>query len=118
MNDKILSRKLFKHTVGSCLYHMTRFVDYDIMTVGETPYTHKAEDIAAYVLPASKELNMVFHNQIMNLDDGWVDGRAETASILIHREWRLSELKNVVDKWQQYKREEGYWNTYVISYLP
>lgn len=89
------------------------FADYDVMTVGETPLSHRAEDIAAYVLPANKELNMVFHFEIMNIDDGGVDGGAEAVSPLIHREWKLLEFKNIVDKWQQYKREEGYWNAYV-----
>lgn len=92
-------------------------IDYDTMTVGETPLSHNAEDIAAYVLPVNKELNMVFHFEIMNLDDGGVDGGAEAVSPLVHRDWKLVELKNIVEKWQKYKRETGYWNACVINCL-
>ena len=38
------------------------------MTVGETPLTHRAEDIAAYVLPQNKELNMVFQFEVVDMD--------------------------------------------------
>ena len=32
---------------------------------------------------------------------------------LIPKPWKLSDLKNVVEKWQTFKREEGFWNTFV-----
>ena len=44
---------------------------------------------------------------------------------LIPKPWKLSDLKNVVEKWQTFKRDEGFWNTYVtlppriqIDWLP
>ncbi|KIP05282.1 glycoside hydrolase family 13 protein [Phlebiopsis gigantea 11061_1 CR5-6] len=69
---------------------------YDVMTVGETPSTYKPEDVAGYVLPKNKELNMVFQFDMSEL------GR---------RAWTLQELKGSVTKWQQYGREEGFWTT-------
>ncbi|GJE99983.1 glycoside hydrolase family 13 protein [Phanerochaete sordida] len=51
MNEKVLSR-------------------YDVMTVGETPCTHNPQEIAEYVLPQNRELNMVFQFELMDLDLG------------------------------------------------
>lgn len=88
---------------------------YDVMTVGETPCTHTAEDIAAYVLPQNKELNMVFNFELMYLDVGSVNGGPENLVALMHRPWKLNELKKIVTKWQTYMRDQGYWNTLYIE---
>ncbi|KAI0777898.1 glycoside hydrolase family 13 protein [Irpex lacteus] len=88
---------------------------YDTMTVGETPFTHHPDDIAAYVLPQNKELNMVFVFEIMDIDSGGVEGGAEAVSPLVHREWTLLKLKNITEKWQLFKREEGYWNALFLE---
>jgi oligo-1,6-glucosidase len=29
---------------------------------------------------------------------------------LIHVPWKMSELKEIVGRWQHFKRDEGYWN--------
>lgn len=68
------------------------------MSVGETPQTYKPEDVAAYVLPQNKELNMVFQFDMADL------GR---------QAWALHQLTESVTKWQQYGRDEGFWPTYV-----
>jgi oligo-1,6-glucosidase len=80
------------------------------MTVGETPLTHNPAHIAAYVLPANRELNMVFQFEVMDIDAGGVEGGAEAVSPLEHRHWTLRELKTITEKWQQFMRDEGYWN--------
>lgn len=77
--------------------------DRDLITVGETPFTHDASALAAYVLPRNKELNMVFHFELMDLD-------SPVESPLVKKAWRLADLKAVVGRWQGYKREEGFWN--------
>jgi alpha-glucosidase len=41
---------------------------HDLMTVGETPFTHSPDQLAPYVLPTSKEQNMVFQFQLMYID--------------------------------------------------
>ena len=87
-----------------------------MMTVGETPLTHHADDIAAWVLPQNKELHMVFQFELMDIDSGGAEGGAEAVSPLTCRKWSLRELKHVVEKWQLFKREEGYWNTYVTFF--
>lgn len=89
--------------------------NYDVMTVGETPCTHSAEEIAAYVLPQNQELNMVFNFELMDLDVGSVTGGTDNLVPLMHRPWKLAELKRIVNKWQTYMREQGYWNTLYIE---
>lgn len=78
--------------------------DHDLITVGETPFTHDASVLAAYVLPQNKELNMVFNFELMDID-------SPDHSPLVRKAWTLAELKDVVTRWQQYKRDEGYWHT-------
>ncbi|KAH7906284.1 glycoside hydrolase family 13 protein [Hygrophoropsis aurantiaca] len=81
---------------------------HDLITVGETPFTHDASQLAAYVLPKNKELNMVFHFELMDLD-------SPDYSALIHKDWKLTELKAVIQRWQRYKRDEGFWNAVFIE---
>ncbi|CAA7269704.1 unnamed protein product [Cyclocybe aegerita] len=85
---------------------------HDLITVGETPFTHSASELAAYVLPANNELNMVFHFEIMDLDS---PKEGQDFSPLVLREWSLQELKDIVGRWQKYKRDEGFWNAIFIE---
>jgi hypothetical protein len=52
---------------------------------------------------------MVFQFELMVLD--YPTGKDR--SPLIHRDWKLSELKEIVGRWQRYKRDEGFWNRQV-----
>ncbi|KIJ60143.1 glycoside hydrolase family 13 protein [Hydnomerulius pinastri MD-312] len=81
---------------------------HDLITVGETPFTHEASELAAYVLPQNKELNMVFHFELMDLD-------SPDESPLVKKAWKLAELKDVIRRWQQYRRDEGFWNAVFIE---
>jgi oligo-1,6-glucosidase len=85
------------------------------MTVGETPFTLNAEDVAPYVLPVSKELDMVFQFQLVQIDapHSVSDSEPFKDQHLMWVEWKLSEMKTIVQRWQGYKRDEGYWNAYV-----
>ncbi|KAJ3508373.1 hypothetical protein NLJ89_g5789 [Agrocybe chaxingu] len=85
---------------------------HDLITVGETPFTHSASELAAYVLPANNELNMVFHFEIMDLDS---PKEGQDFSPLVPKEWSLQELKDIVGRWQKYKRDEGFWNAIFIE---
>ena len=78
------------------------------MTVGETPFTHDASELAAYVLPSNKELQMVFQFELTQID-AFRDPNGDL-EILMHRPWKLPEFKAIVEKWQLYKREEHYLN--------
>ncbi|KAJ6522981.1 glycoside hydrolase superfamily [Mycena vulgaris] len=59
---------------------------HDLITVGETPFTHSAAELAKYVLPTNKELNM-----------------------------KLSEFKETVTRWQRFERDAGFWNAVFIE---
>lgn len=101
------------HVASMCAMHVAKRLhivcgcvvttDHDLITVGETPFTHDASVLAAYVLPQNKELNMVFHFELMDLD-------SPPESPLVKKAWRLAELKALVRRWQTYKRTEGFWN--------
>ncbi|EIW85879.1 glycoside hydrolase family 13 protein [Coniophora puteana RWD-64-598 SS2] len=81
---------------------------HDLITVGETPFTHDDSVLAEYVLPDNKELNMVFQFEIMDLD-------SPPEAPLLYRPWKLTELKGIINKWQTYKRESGFWNAVFIE---
>ncbi|KAG1808769.1 glycoside hydrolase family 13 protein [Suillus variegatus] len=68
--------------------------DHDLITVGETPFTHEASELAAYVLPQNRELDMVFHFELMDID-------SSSESPLITKPWTLRELKAIISRWQQ-----------------
>ncbi|KAG6916972.1 hypothetical protein DXG01_004400 [Tephrocybe rancida] len=82
----------------------------DLITVGETPFTHDASQLAAYVLPANKELNMVFHFELMELDSPQGEHKP-----LIHRDWKLSEFREIIGRWQNFERARGFWNATFIE---
>ncbi|KAF8055619.1 glycoside hydrolase family 13 protein [Lyophyllum atratum] len=84
---------------------------HDLITVGETPFTHDAAQLAAYVLPSNDELNMVFHFELMDLDSP-LGGEHRP---LENREWKLGEFREIVGRWQGFKRDEGFWNATFIE---
>ncbi|PBK93930.1 glycoside hydrolase family 13 protein [Armillaria gallica] len=85
---------------------------YDIITVGETPFTESMDALMLYVLPDRKELNMVFQFELMELD---TPKTVKDWSPLMHRQWKLSELKDIISRWQVFKSEDGFWNAIFIE---
>jgi len=79
--------------------------------VGETPFTHDPLELAAYVLPSNDELNMVFHFELMDIDTPQEGDPVP----LIHKDWKLPQFKDIVGRWQTFKRSEGFWNTVFIE---
>ena len=107
MNQKVLSRKFPSASpITSGTHGVTP--DYDVFTVGEAPFSHSADDLAEYVLPKNKELKTVFQFELMDIDS------FDSLEPLVPKPWKLSDLKNIVEKWQTFKREEGFWNTSVL----
>ena len=76
---------------------------------------NNAEQLAEYVLPQNKELNMVFQFELAYLDSPKCS--ALEVAVMAHRPWRLSELKAIVTKWQTLERDAGFWNASVQSSL-
>ncbi|KAF5344793.1 hypothetical protein D9758_014424 [Tetrapyrgos nigripes] len=102
---------------------------YPTITVGETPFTHDPNVLAEYTLPKNNELMMVFPFELMHVDTPLAEGKpqgqatgnkgegevvAERAE-LMYREWKLDELKKIVEKWQLLKMREGYWSGVYIE---
>ena len=111
MNQKVLSRKLPSASSTTSGTHRVN-LDYDIFTVGEAPFSHSADDLAEYVLPQNGELQTVFQFELMDIDS------SNPLEPMISKPWKLSDLKNVVEKWQTFKRGEGFWNTFVHVLFP
>jgi alpha-glucosidase len=108
MNLKVLS-SAYHHNDGYTLINSTP-TEHDLITVGETPFTHSAAELAKYVLPANKELNMVFQFELIDLDSP----RTAQRTPFIHRPWKLSEFKEIVTRWQRFERDAGFWNACVL----
>ncbi|KAI9015107.1 glycoside hydrolase family 13 protein [Gaertneriomyces semiglobifer] len=89
MNDRVLSH-------------------YDIMTVGEMPCGVDPDHAVKYVAADRNELNMVFTFDHMNLD-GWPSEK------WIYRNWNLTELKNVTEKWQFHLAVNDGWNSLYLE---
>nr|GAT60433.1 glycoside hydrolase family 13 protein [Mycena chlorophos] len=81
---------------------------HDLITVGETPYSIDPTALAKYVLPANKELDMIFQFELVGLDS------APNASFT-PRPWTLPEFMQVVNRWQTLERDAGYWNAVYIE---
>ncbi|KAG1808768.1 glycoside hydrolase family 13 protein [Suillus variegatus] len=81
---------------------------HDLITVGETPFTHEASELAAYVLPQNRELNMVFHFELMDID-------SPSESPLLRKPWTLGELKAIIGRWQRFMRDDGFWNAVFLE---
>ncbi len=83
MNEKVLSK-------------------YDLITVGECSGV-TVEEAKKYASSAGKELNMVFQFEHMDLDGG-------ESFKWNHRKIRLTELKEVMSKWQTQLQDKA-WNS-------
>ncbi|KAA1479220.1 glycoside hydrolase family 13 protein [Dentipellis sp. KUC8613] len=86
---------------------------YDLITVGEAPFTYTTTGLAAFVLPANLELNMVFQFQVVEIDNS--DEGVEGSAPLKYREWQLPELKAIINKWQNLLLDDGFWNAVFIE---
>ncbi|KAH8926918.1 glycoside hydrolase family 13 protein [Atractiella rhizophila] len=93
MNAKVLSSTQFQSH------------EYDIMTVGETPFTHSVEATSKYVEPARKELNMCFNFEINDVDAANSESQGGRMS---WRPWKVSELAASLQKWYQITKNDGW----------
>lgn len=106
MNHEVLSSELLCLSEQSSTDNLLP-IEYDkIITVGEAPFTHDMQALAKYVLPDNHELNMVFQFELMDVDSS---GKTRD-NPLQPREWKLTELKEIINRWQTYLRTEGFWN--------
>jgi len=87
MNEKVLSK-------------------YDIMTVGETPGVNPSEGLK-YVGDDRYELNMIFQFEHVDVDVG-PEGPA------VIKDWKLTDFKKIMDKWQLELQGKG-WNSLYLN---
>jgi Glycosidases len=78
----------------------------DIMTVGETPGV-TPDDALRYAGNDGRELNMIFQSELMDIDAGET-GKWDA------KEWRLTDFKRVVSKWQQALHGKA-WNSVFLG---
>ena len=82
--------------------------NYDIMTVGETPGVSPQEG-AKYVAEDRDELDMVFQFEHVDIDIG-PDGKWGKIG-----EWQLTDLKDIMSKWQYEMEERNGWNSLYLN---
>jgi oligo-1,6-glucosidase len=79
---------------------------YDIMTVGETPYVN-LEHGYLYSGEDRQELNMIFQFEHMGIDQ-------EAEGFWSVREWKLTELKQIMSGWQTELHGKA-WNSLYLN---
>lgn len=83
------------------------FSKYDIMTVGEC-FSTNIDEAMKYVDPKRKELNMIFQFNLMDID-------ASSAGKWRVRDWKFTEFKDIIRRWQNIIETENGWNSIFLS---
>lgn len=85
----------------------------DIMTVGEMPFVNDEDEILKVVDGRTGNLNMIFIFDLVEIDArrGDVPGDFRMS---IH-EWKVIDLKRLVNKWQRLMIDRGGWNTLFLE---
>lgn len=80
---------------------------YNVIAVGETPFTHLPEEIAGYLHPQNKAPNAVFQLELKDPDVGGMEDSPVSLSAPIHRLRELTDMKECLDKRQTCICEHG-----------
>ncbi|KAE8385405.1 alpha-glucosidase mal12 [Aspergillus alliaceus] len=78
----------------------------DVVTVGELANTPDPQHVLKYVGASAKQLSMVFH-----LDIGHIGMGSRLEDKYIFQQWRLTEMKSIVTKWQTFIEGTDGWTT-------
>ena len=81
---------------------------HDVMTVGELPNTPELADVLAYIAPESRELDMVFNFDTVNL--GQTPGNR-----FLPMPFDNSDFKRSFTKWQTLPETHGAWTTVFLE---
>ncbi|EKD15443.1 uncharacterized protein L3040_001816 [Drepanopeziza brunnea f. sp. 'multigermtubi'] len=82
--------------------------EYDAFSVGEMPGVEDPKDILDAVGFDRGQLNMIFQFEIVNMDQG---DRGKFSP----RDWKMSELKYIVNRWQTFMIENDGWNALYLE---
>ncbi|KAK9242148.1 hypothetical protein V1506DRAFT_495890 [Lipomyces tetrasporus] len=86
---------------------------YDAFSVGEMPCVYDPNEIIKAVGFDRNVLNMIVQFEIVNLDH--CSTRASSAVMFTHRNWVLTELKAIADKWQSFMKTNDGWNAIYLE---
>ncbi|KAE8366650.1 alpha-glucosidase [Aspergillus caelatus] len=84
---------------------------YDTITVGETPYVTDMKEIIKTVGSTAEELNMAFNFDHMEIEDIKTKGESKWSL----RDWKLTELKGILSRWQKRMKEWDGWNAIFLE---
>ncbi|CZT43865.1 probable alpha-amylase [Rhynchosporium secalis] len=82
--------------------------EYNAFSVGEMPGVEDPNEILDAVGFDRRELNMIFHFEIVDMDIG---DRGKFSP----RKWEMSTLKSIVDKWQHFMIDNDGWNALYLE---
>lgn len=80
---------------------------YDTITVGEMPAVNDDDEILKVVGANAKELNMIFIFDLVDIDNG--------ATRMDVKTWSVSDLREIVSRWQKVMIERNGWNSVFIE---
>ncbi|KAK9326846.1 hypothetical protein V1520DRAFT_376604 [Lipomyces starkeyi] len=86
---------------------------YDAFSVGEMPCVYGPNEIIKAVGFDRNELNIIVQFEIVNLDH--CSTRVTSAVMFTHRNWVLTELKAIVDKWKSFMKTNDGWNAIYLE---
>ncbi|EHK97491.1 putative Alpha-glucosidase [Glarea lozoyensis 74030] len=81
---------------------------YNAFSVGEMPAVHDPKELIKAVGQDRGELNMIFHFEIVDMDQG---PRGKFSP----KEWDLPILKTIVNKWQRFMIDNKGWNALYLE---
>lgn len=82
---------------------------YDTITVGEMPFVRDENEVLNVVHPDRNELNMIFIFEIVDLDG------IPNSYRLTTYDWKPSQIRTIMSKWQTKMAERGGWNSLFIE---
>ncbi|KAK3111286.1 hypothetical protein LTR53_013611 [Teratosphaeriaceae sp. CCFEE 6253] len=83
--------------------------EHDAFSVGEMPWVNDSTEILNCVGSDRRELNMIFNFEIVEGIDHGSGGKFSP------KQWQMSELKTIVNKWQRFMYENGGWNALYLE---
>ncbi|CAG8975891.1 hypothetical protein HYALB_00006508 [Hymenoscyphus albidus] len=82
--------------------------EYNAFSVGEMPSVHDPKEILNAVQFDRGELNMIFHFEIVDMDHG---PRGKFSP----KQWSMTHLKSIVNKWQRFMLDNDGWNALYLE---
>jgi glycosidase len=82
--------------------------EYNAFSVGEMPWVSDPEEILKCVGYDRKELNMIFNFDMVDMDHG-------PGGKFSPKEWQMTDLKDIVSKWQSFMYGNGGWNALYLE---